>query len=255
MKKRILVIIGFLWILAALCILGKNMPEVMEYVSFDRQQEEVIHSFVRNKEILQNQTADPRHTIPDLGIDFTALQQLNPDIIGWIYIPTLEINDPILLGSDNEEYLHKNYLHEDQYLGSIFAHYQTSPLLDEPYTVLFGHNMKSGRMFGNLSKYQDKAFRDANPFVYIYTPKKRLQCTVYACKHVNASDPYVYTTGYEFGSPAFRDLIDYTVSNAMYSSELSPTDTDQVFCLSTCAGGGRQHERFTVFCVVTAVEE
>ena len=110
-------------------------------------------------------------------------------------------------------------------------------------------------MFGKLSKYQDKAFRDVNPFVYIYTPEKSYQCTIYACLHVNSSDPYVYTTGYEFGSLNYRELIDYTATNAMYSCDLFPNAMDQVFCLSTCASGGRQQERFTVFCVVTSSQE
>ena len=190
MRKQIQILIGLLWIFAALFFIGRSVPVAREYISFDRQQDEMLHTFIQNEEVMQRQNDELETTIPDLRIDFTSLQRLNPDIIGWLYIPVLEINYPILLGKDNEEYLHKNYLHEDQYLGSIFAHYQTSPLLDEPYTVLFGHNMRSGRMFGKLSKYQDKAFRDANPFVYIYTPEKSYQCTIYACLHVNSSDPY-----------------------------------------------------------------
>ena len=126
MRKRIQILIGLLWIFAALFFIGKSVPVAREYISFDRQQDEMLHTFIQNEEVMQRQNNELETTIPDLRIDFTSLQRLNPDIIGWLYIAALEINYPILLGKDNEEYLHKNYLHEDQYLGSIFVHYQCS---------------------------------------------------------------------------------------------------------------------------------
>ena len=69
---------------------------------------------------MQRQNDELETTIPDLRIDFTSLQRLNPDIIGWLYIAALEINYPILLGKDNEEYLNikEHYDWDDGYQSS-----------------------------------------------------------------------------------------------------------------------------------------
>ena len=39
-------------------------------------------------------------------VDFDALREINPDIIGWLYYESTNINYPIVMGSDNDYYLH-----------------------------------------------------------------------------------------------------------------------------------------------------
>ena len=255
MKKIILLLIGCLMIIGGFWILRDNYSVALEYLEFDEQQDEVVNTYVGNPHLVRQTEIEVDNHIPDLNIDFDALIEVNPDIIGWLYIPGTGTNYPILLGDDDSEYLHTNYRHEYQYLGSIFAHYRTSPQLDDPYTVLFGHNMRSGRMFGNLSDYQSKSFRDANPFVYIYTPDRSIQCTIYASGYADATDTEIFSYGYEYQTERFRKLIDITVSNSSYDCAIAPTDSDQIFCLSTCMDGGQKDKRYVVHCVATYIEE
>ena len=255
MKKSMLLLIGLLTIIAGFWILRDNYSVALEYLEFDEQQDEVINTYVGNPHLVHQTGTEAENFIPDLNIDFDSLLEVNPDIIGWLYIPGTGTNYPILLGDDDSEYLHTNYRHEYQYLGSIFAHYRTSPKLDDPYTVLFGHNMRSGRMFGNLSDYQSKSFWDANPFVYIYTPDRSLQCTIYASGYVDATDTEIFSYGYEYQTEGFRKLINTTASHSSYDCAIAPTDSDQIFCLSTCMDGGQKDKRYVVHCVVTYIEE
>lgn len=88
-------------------------------------------------------------------IDFTALQKMNPDIAAWLYVPGTEIDDPVLIGKNDSEYLKKNFRGKQDVLGSVFAFADTDPGLSEAHLCLFGHNTNSSRMFGELKNINE----------------------------------------------------------------------------------------------------
>ena len=48
-----------------------------------------------------SQEADPM----ERTIDFPALQRINPEIVGWLYVPQIGVDSPILTGQTDTEYL------------------------------------------------------------------------------------------------------------------------------------------------------
>ena len=184
------------------------------------------------------------------NIDFAGLQQINPEIVGWIYVPGTQIDYPICLGSDNDYYLTHSFRRSQNALGAIFAPAETSDDLGDAHTILYGHNMRSGKMFGELSNYESSEFRDRYPYVYIYTPDQSYTCTVYAAYRTRY-DSAVYTIGYETGTEVFREWINDTVEHAAYDCGIAPTGQEQIFTLSTCVDSGLAKDRLVVQCVVT----
>lgn len=184
-------------------------------------------------------------------IDWDGLAALNPDIVGWLYIPGTHVDYPILIGESDTEYLYKSSKGAANKLGSIFAYADTSRSLEDAHTVLYGHNMASGQMFGDLSEYQSRSYRNRYPYVYIYTPHRALQCTVYASYTCKMTDS-VYTVGFSRGSDDFKGWVQETVSHRDYDCGIAPTGSEQVFTLSTCTDVGVISDRYVVHCVVTA---
>ena len=88
---------------------------------------------------------------------------MNPNVIGWIEIPGLSISYPVVQGTDNAYYLHHLFTGEYNSSGSIFADWHNQPDFADPNTIVYGHNMKNGSMFGTLSHYQDQALWEASP--------------------------------------------------------------------------------------------
>lgn len=183
-------------------------------------------------------------------IDWGGLQELNSDIVGWIYIPGTHVDYPILIGESDTEYLYKSSTGAANKLGSIFAFTDTSRSLEDAHTVLYGHNMASRQMFGDLSDYQSRSYRNSYPYVYIYTPYRALQCTVYASYTCKMTDP-VYTVGFSFDSEAYKAWIQETINRRDYDCGIAPTGSEQVFTLSTCTDVGVVSDRYVVHCVVT----
>ena len=184
-------------------------------------------------------------------IDWGGLQELNSDIVGWIYIPGTHVDYPILIGESDTEYLYKSSKGAANKLGSIFAYADTSRSLEDAHTVLYGHNMASGQMFGDLSDYQSRSYRNSYPYVYIYTPHRALQCTVYASYTCKMTDP-VYTVGFTRGSEDYKAWIQETITRRDYDCGIAPTGSEQVITLSTCTDVGVVSDRYVVHCVVTA---
>lgn len=112
-------------------------------------------------------------------IDWNKLLEINEDIIGWIKIENTNINYPILQDNDNLKYLKHSYNGSYNSNGSIFT------LNNEPFndniTTIYGHNMKNGIMFSELSKYMNKIFLDEHSTITIYTKEENYKATIFSC--------------------------------------------------------------------------
>lgn len=187
------------------------------------------------------------------GVDWNGLKKVNPDIIGWIRIPDLAVDYAILKGTSGDYYLNHHMDGSENILGSIFAADGTSDFLDDAHTILYGHNMASGRMFGQLSFYSDVDFWKEHPYVYVYTPYKTLTLAIYNVYNCLDSDE-TYTLGYTMGSEDFKEWIAASENKGKYKTEFIPTGNEQIFTLSTCADYGTENNRFVANCMVIKEE-
>ena len=138
-------------------------------------------------------------SVPDLPqIDFLALQDINEDIRGWLYCPQIGVNQPILKGSTDNYYLSKGYDKSYDYLGSIFTFSDTKDDLSDDNIFLFGHNMRSGQMFGNLDYFCDNTFLNNNKYVYLYTPTSISEYEVQDVFKTNKNDEFFNSTTSSF---------------------------------------------------------
>lgn len=103
-------------------------------------------------------------------VDFAALQEQYPDIQGWLTIPETGIDYPVLQsGADEPEYyIHRNYKGEPDVNGSLFLQWNCDVREGEN-LVVYGHNMNSGVMFGNLEWYAEEDYCKAHPTVLFQT--------------------------------------------------------------------------------------
>ena len=123
------------------------------------------------------QDDDPENPL-NRKIDFEALQAINPEIVGWLYVPQIGVDMPVLKGEDNEAYLNLDFVGNYSPLGSVFTWQDADPRFTDPHISLFAHNMPSGQMFGNLKQFEDTGFLEENPTFYLYTPERSKELCV-----------------------------------------------------------------------------
>lgn len=188
------------------------------------------------------------------SVDFDALLEINPDTIAWIRFdePSI-INYPVVKSADNNEYLTKTFVENDNKLGAIFMDMRNSSDFSDRNTIIYGHHLNvSPDMFSRLHLYEDEEFCKEHPDFYIYTPDGKVRTyTVFSAGVVNAAaDNY----DIEFASDEeFEQYIELCRESSNYQVDVDVNAQSQILSLSTCTGDQRD-ERFLLQGVLTAVD-
>ncbi len=123
--------------------------------------------------------------IDNFTVDFKKLKSINSDVVGWIRIPETKVNYPILQGVNNSYYLEKNIEKKYSIAGSIFMNYLNNKDFSDNNTILYGHNMHNGSLFGSLKDIYEKKLGDKVD-IYIYTEDGE---TIYHVYSAYVTDP------------------------------------------------------------------
>lgn len=185
---------------------------------------------------------------PDLQIDFDTLRQINEDVVAWLYYAPLTISYPVVQGEDNEHYVHYTFENEKNTMASIFMDYRNKADFSDYNTIIYGHNMKNGSMFGSLKKLsQDPTICEENPYVYIYTDTGVQQYQIFALCSIKASSD-IYELMQD--EPSYKEYKDLIRANANYYVKIdeSTMESDRMLLLSTCSGS--HSTRRLVVCAV-----
>ena len=120
------------------------------------------------------------------GDRFRTLQQENRDIIGWLTVGKI-IDEPVVQ-RDNIFYMDHDVRKESNINGAIFLDENIS-LKTRPWgLILYGHNMRSGGMFGRLSNYDKASFYRSNPILTFDTAYEDGRYVIFAAGIVNVED-------------------------------------------------------------------
>ena len=92
---------------------------------------------------------------PMLLVDFDELAAVNGDVAAWIDFPGQPISYPVVQGDDNSRYLRLSFKGSSSSSGAIFLDYRNDGLMKDGNTIIYGHNMRNGSMFGLLRRYQE----------------------------------------------------------------------------------------------------
>ena len=116
-----------------------------------------------------NITEQDNLTPPEILPLYKDLYNQNKSLIGWIKIDDTYIDYPVLQTSNNDYYMNHNFDQEEDKNGSIFLDTDCSILPRSTNLILYGHHMRSGRMFGQLNKYSSEEFYKDHKYIQFDT--------------------------------------------------------------------------------------
>lgn len=181
---------------------------------------------------------DDTVALSDLSVDWDALQEINPDIVAWIYIPDTSINYPVVQGDDNEEYLHTAFDGSTGWLasaGTIFLDCNNSSDFTDRNSAIYGHHMNDGSMFAALADWQSDDEFNAHRDIYLLTPEGNYRLKSFSLIITTGTDQIVQTSfsDDEDYESYIQDKLDRSVAS-QEGDVLSIDDIQQSVMLATC---------------------
>ena len=239
-KKRGNPLLLFIF-LVSLAVCGYFLVQEIQKELSIREMEADIQTYIKIPEPdMEDEEAPEAETVN--SFDWDGLLSESPYVIGWIQIPGSErVNYPIVQHpEDNQYFLTRDWKGDTQAAGAIFLNRHNSSDFTDMNSVIYGHRMKSGSMFGTLKYYEDQAYLDEHPYVYIFTPEGRqLTYEIICCAHVSdGSDAYLMS----FETPEERTAYyNMMLSKAITRRDMELGPFDTTILLSTCGAAGSDY--------------
>lgn len=191
-----------------------------------------------------NQNQKQKQEVMEILPQYQSFYQKYPDLFGWLKIPGVQIDQPVMQSDDEKRgeryyYLHRDYTGKKSEEGSLFVENASSCFPQDNNTVIYGHNMSSGRGFGMLEQYKDPEFyRDHAQLQYdtIYeTGTYQIAAVLLTRVLYQDEEGFRYYRFYNYRSEReFQDCVDFVKENQLYDTGIQLQYGDQLLMLSTC---------------------
>lgn len=172
MKSMIAFILLAIGILSGLMALNNYRIEMTAEKQF--QDIRKLVAVTASETISAEDTYQPPQGLQDL-------MDMNSSVIGWLKIENTNIDYPIVQNkNDNEWFLHRDIYGNESKPGSIYMD-SMHDINAEGMHIIYGHHMKNGTMFKDISYYVDETFRAAHQDISIWTDKQKIRLKPLYC--------------------------------------------------------------------------
>lgn len=177
--------------------------------------------------------------LPDILPEYQILYQKNKKLIGWLKIDDTNIDYPVMQTSDNDYYLDHNFNQEYDKNGSIFMDASCSVHPRSTNLIIYGHHMKSGKMFGGLQKYAKESYYEDHRLIQFDTiyEKGTYEVMYVFRSQVFNQDDLVFKY-YQFinanSGAEFDSYMSEMADLSLYNTGVTASFGDSLLTLSTC---------------------
>lgn len=238
--------------MVALASIGYLVFYAIEYAHNEAQFEEIatlVNEDAGSSEYSVTLVLEDKSKPPILK-KYESVYQKNKKIVGWLSIEGTDIDYPVMQTVNNDYYLDHNFNQEYDKNGSIFLDKDCDPAFPNDNMIIYGHHMKSGRMFGNLNRYSKESYYKEHPIINfdtIYAEGKYRVMYVFRSR-IYSEDEIVFKY-YKFidatSEDEFRSNMEEMAKMSLYDTGVTASYGDKLITLSTC-DSSENNGRFVV---------
>lgn len=179
---------------------------------------------------------EDREILPELA----GLYADNPDLVGILEVVGTDINYPVMQTiNDPEYYLRRDFYGDESTAGTLFVDYRCDIVNPTTNTIIYGHNMRSGTMFGGLKRYLKQDYYQSHKTIIFKTlyEEQEYEIVGVGLSAVGYDDDENYKY-YDFinavtGSE-LQEFLNAIQSLSVYDETIDISATDKILTLSTC---------------------
>lgn len=174
----------------------------------------------------------PTPPAPSRKADILAAQQKNPDVAGWLTVPGTSLDMPIVHTTDNSYYLTHNLDKQTYKKGWPFLDFRNDAENLGHNSIIYGHNMGDGTLFGELKQFENLNFLNQHPVLYFGTANTDRYWKIFAVYTTDVNFYYINTSFPTDND--FVSLVNQMRAQSMFNTNVSVSPTDDILTLSTC---------------------
>lgn len=134
----------------------------------------------------------PLAAAPAESPGFAELCALNPDVCGWLTLDGTRIDFPVVQGADNMVYVNTDVYGDFSLSGAIFLDTRCARDFTAPYSIIYGHHIEDGGMFGDIVQFTQSDYFAAHTTGTLITDDTTYTIALFACVQTDAYDPVLY---------------------------------------------------------------
>lgn len=187
-------------------------------------------------------------------LDFAPLLEQNPDTVGWLSIPGLDLSLPVTRNADSTYYLRRGFDGAFSNNGCLFRpSWDAGGWADSLCHVIHGHNIYNGAMFGKLDQFRNEEFLAENPSFVLYTPEGDFRCTIFSVHDAVANDAS-YALEFEPGEE-YDAFLEYLKALSLWDTGVEVPSGSRILTLSTCRSSyASNNQRFVVHAIMEPMQ-
>lgn len=206
------------------------------------ESQESVESLSENEIRDENQIKDKY----DFEKSFATIKKINKDTVGWLVVNNTSVNYPVVQSTNNDYYLKRDIYKSKSSAGWIFMDFRNDAVNLNDNTIIYGHNMKSGIMFGSLSEtvkgswYKNKN----NQIISFDTPNSTMKWQIFSIYKTEYTTDYL-TTKF-LNKNEFESFVKMIQKKSIYNFKENLTYGDKILTLSTCTGLSSANKRLVI---------
>ena len=181
---------------------------------------------------------------------YREMHEANENFAGWLYVDGTNLEYPIMQGPDNKFYLSHDMDGAYDKYGMLILDQNCNIGYDCPQLIIYGHNVNSGKLFGELLFYKEEAYCNYHPQICFDTLYGRGTYTVFAAftTTVNEAEKNgkMFSNWNFTDKKTYDDFVSWAKNNSLYQRDYTPKFGDEILSLVTCEHSDDEG-RFIVF--------
>ena len=180
------------------------------------------------------------------------IQNYGQNVIAFIELPGVFI-EPVGQAADNDYYLTHNIQQEEDSNGAIYLDYRIDFNQNQKF-IIYGHSDSQLSLpFAQLAHYNDEAFYDQHPTIYLYTKEKTYTFQIFS-SYVETSD-FDYLNIKSYNGLTWLEHLQKLKNKSQYETNITLEDDKKVLVLQTCSFDSKYKNNRQKYRVVVAIEQ